>query len=678
MHLLRMKRVTFLVICMGAVALLFGIAGAALASEGSASIFDPITHTEACSPRSIPGPQKVEVTISITNQAKVEVPVVLLGPGYTQLNTYTLEAGATVTYTGQPEVTEAELKDGKIMYYLDYRRFMDIDGHIASEGSYDYAEETEVTTVPFSVPISKSSSSSASASLKASYSITPQSASRGQTVTLVYTLTNDGEADVVDVAITNTNLGKDSKVSIPRIGAGETVIENYQYTMGGKAVTSRPKVQYKPEGGGEKDAKTLNLDTEQIKFDRLGVTANLKSLNKTEVQPGTEIELSINLANTSNVTYKNVRVSNPELGDIASGIELKSGNGKVTETKKVTVAATKEYIFYITGASDDGKELNITSNIIRATALDMNKQLQFDIQASTETLEIYEEPAEIDFLISVRNTGATTGTELNLMHGKTKIAEIGTMAPGEERVFAKRLLISMHGEFGFSVAGLNGQGLEQTVTQKPEEKLYVAFAEPTPTPAPTRAPTEIPVETEVPIASPTEDKSENGMTLLWVLAGVLMVALLAVLGVIAVGRRQQAQEEAKSDSAIDSIQRGSRRDYTSKHKPIQDAPRGRRDVQDDGEGEEYGVDYDKELAELSAKSFLAEGTGLAEGLSMSELAAKYGRPDQEEEPTPRKRKHAVGEPAAKTERKPHDDLSDGGADEPGEPTRRRRARAAGA
>ncbi|MCL2544501.1 MAG: hypothetical protein FWE77_01135 [Clostridia bacterium] len=643
-----MKRIAFLAICLGVVLLLFGVAGTAAATDGGER--NPFSISASASPRSIAEPRQVDITITVTNlgESAGSIPVRLYDPNRTQLSfPAELGQGQSATYTGKWSVTEEELANGKINFRYTYRSPAD---------GIDYSGVV-------SASISRTSgTSSSSARLTASYTISPESASRGQTVTLTYTLRNNSGTDMVDVVITNPNLTKE-RVNIARIPAGETVSRNYQYTMGTRSVTSKPRVSYKPEGGGNKDVRTIsNIGSKTIRYERGGVTANLRSSSRADVEPGTKLDLTLTITNTSGTAFKDVKITSELLGDIATGIELSANNGKHTETKTITVEQSAEYVFQITGTGADGKALDITSNMIQVTALDMSKRLQLAIEASTDTLQIYEEPAEIDFVITVQNIGEATGTDLVLMHGKTTIADIGTLAPGEERVFAKRLLASMHGTFGFSVTGLNGQGVTQTVTQKDDEMIFVAYAEPTPMPTSPPLPTAAPTTeaTDIPISGGTTDDSEGGgMTLLFVLAGVLLAALFAVLGMIVIGRRRQAQEEAKSDAAIDSIERASRRDYmggTSKHKPVQASKPTRGGAKEGADADAEDADYRVDLAEEfergkpPSKPAPAAGVSLTSGLSMSELAAQYGRPGQEEAPAARRRARSGEEAPARTTR----------------------------
>jgi len=667
-----MKRVAFLVICMGAFALLFAAMGVALAGDASANT-SSFSISPSVSPASISGPQEVTVTITITHLGETveDISITLMDPNRNQVSlpNSKLSPGDKVTYSGKWAVSEAELANGRFVYNLSWGN----------------------TTRAIPVPISRATASSTSGSsggssggrLTASYTITPEVASRGQTVTLAYTLHNGSDTDIIDVVITNSNLSSRDRVTIPRIGAGETVTQNYQYSMGNRSITSRPRVTYRVEGAS-RNTTISNIGTKTIRFERGGVTANLRTSSRTEVEPGTNLTLTLNLNNSSAVSYKDIKVTSPQLGDIATGIELRANNGRHSVTHTFAVEKTDEYAFLVTGTGSDGRTLDISSNFIRITALDMSRQLQLAIQATTDTLEIYEEPGIIDFVVSVRNTGEATGNDLVLMHGKTTIADIGTLAPGEERVVAKRLLASMHGTFGFSVIGLNGQGVSQTVTQDEKEMVYVAFATPPPpTPAPTERPTEPPEEEEdIFVSGATGDDSGNGMTLLWVLAGVLMAALAAVLGMIVVSRRRQAREKAQSESAIDSMERGPRRDYTgntTKHKPIQDSPR--RDALDVFDDLDVGLEYAQEINPPKPRPAKPakpmEGVGLTSGMSMSELAAKYGRPEQPEqdETVPSRTVDDAASAYLARMREPAE------RDERGDPpeyTRRRRARSADA
>ena len=122
-----MKRAAFPVICLGALLFLLAAMGTALGAEGG-DVYDPISISASCAPKSISGPQEVTVTITVTNHADADfdVPIALTGPDRTALSLpngiTTLAQKQMVTYTGKWSVSADDLAAGKIIYYLSYQR----------------------------------------------------------------------------------------------------------------------------------------------------------------------------------------------------------------------------------------------------------------------------------------------------------------------------------------------------------------------------------------------------------------------------------------------------------------------------------------------------------------------------------------------------------------------------
>ncbi len=631
-----MKKSYLIALCLAAALLVCGLPSLVLGDD-----YHPVTVSSSCSPKSISSPQKVTVTIVVTNIAdgNVSVPVALYDPSK---NAVSFQGGVTsigqsqkATYVGTYNVTKEDLDKGKFNFYVKYNIFKN-DTSVPTAESY---------TRTLSIPISKGKASTAS-KLTTEHKISPSSASKGQTVTLTYTITNTGSNAVTNVQITNTSLTKD-KINISRIDAGDKVTKTFQYTMGSKSIKSKPKVTYRNEGSDK--VLTLNtIPSKTIELEKGGVIVNLKAKDKSEVKPGEKVELTCTITNNSNVSYKDVKISDPLLGDIATGIELKANTGKHTETKTVTVNETADYSFLVEGASESGKELSISSNPVHLVAIDMTKQLQLEIIAQAQSTEIYEEPSEVVFAVTVKNVGVAEGKDLLLKHGKTTIAKIPSLPSGEEQTFVKALLVSMGGTFRFDVSGVNEQGTTQEIEGNEVKVPYLMPTEPPPPPTP--EPTDAPFAeaTDEPVVAGTTGENQGGntgMLLLWGLAGLLLLALVVVLVFILLGRRRESSAAPRGEAVVDSIQRGARRDYGSQHRPAHAQPRtGRgtapreRPVAADFDTEEFDNDYDPAYSAYDTDAYDADAhdanAPLSSSASLHDLASKYGRPEPEERPKP--------------------------------------------
>lgn len=576
--------------------------------------YNPIVVTSASAPKSISGPQKVTVTISVSNNADdaaiPAIPVTLYDPAGNQVS---FSGGVTqvgyqqkATYTGDWSVTADELNAGQIKFKLSY-------------SVYDTDLQALVgASKVVSVGISKTK---ASAKVTGAYTISPSTATKGQKVTLTYTVSNVGNTDVIEVQVTNVNLSKNDKVTFGRIKAGEQVTKTYEYEMGSKTVKSRPKVTYKADGN--KNVETVYMKEESIQFRKGDITVNLKAKPETEVKPGTKVDLICTITNTSNVGFEKLKITDPILGDIATNISLaaKGKKGDVhVETKTVEVSETGDYTFHVVSEAE-GEELDRPSNTVRLVAIDMSKQLQLSVSSEVQSMEINEKPAELVFVLTVKNTGEVPGKDLVLKHGNTTIAKIPALAPGEEQVLAKKLLVSMEGKFKFTISGANEQGTMQSFDSN---ELQVAFVEPTP--LPTVAPTaEPPPENEdaTPIPAPTASAENTGtggigMTLLYVMAGLLVLALAAVIAMVFIGRRRGANDSNAEELVLDSMQRGTRREYAAQHRMAHTQSKRQPTDELDVDGLDY-PGYEDAPEELS----------LSGNASIRELAAVYGRPNEQ-------------------------------------------------
>ena len=527
--------------------------------------YDPISTTGSCAPKAMTGPQTVTVTITVRNggDATLTQPVKLYDPNGSQVaftngsNAVTLKQQERVTYVGDWAVTADELAAGKIKYKLSY-------------AVYDEDGNAKGTSRVISVPIQKTVPT---AKVTADYTVAPTMAAKGQKVTLTYTVSNVGNVDAENIVITNPNL-TDKKITIARLPAGEQAVETFEYTMGSKTIKFKPKVTYKAVGS-TKVTSITNMAQKTIDLAKGDVTVNLKATGATTALPGAPITLTCTITNKSNVTYTDVLISDPQLGQIASGVELKAKTGTYTVEKVIAVEEVTDYAFTVTGQSASGQTLELTSNAIHVVAIDVNKILQLEVSAEAETLSIRENPAEMVFTITVKNIGNVPGKNLAVKASGTTIETIPELAAGEEIAITKLVAVSMAGKFMFTVSGVDEQGTTQSFDTN---ILQVIQLDPTPEPPPpTQAPTEAPEGMQVePTDTPpptipaanrdTTDGSGTGgggMTLLYIMAGLLVLLLVAVLAMVVLSRRRRAQEEAEAEAAVDTFERGARRGYAT-------------------------------------------------------------------------------------------------------------------
>lgn len=520
-----------------------------LALPASAADYDPITTSSACVPKTLVEPGEVEVTIKVYNggDEDMQSPMTLYDPDGNAVSNFTdvtLKAGQSQSWNGKWNVTKEQMEEGKLRFALRYEL-------AAGEGDPVQVNKTIAVGIQQDAPTPK---------LTASYTVTPNPAQAGQEVVLTYTLSNTGNVAVTNVQITNTKLTSD-KINVSRIEPGDKVTREYTYKMGKKKVTFKPKVTYRAEGS-DKVLTIANMAQKTLEVATGGLDLTLTGENVTGVMPGAKAKLTLKLKNTGNITYTGMQITDSVLGEIESGLEIKPGEEKTVE-KEFTVQESADHAFTVTGDSSAGGTIENSSNKVSVVALDASRALNLEVTAQAGQTVIRDKPATVAFAVTVRNVGTVDGTNIELYHGKTKIATLESLPAGEETQIVREFTVSMEGTFQFTaVYKLHVDGQEEAVEQHfSSPEIMIAYVAPTAEPV-TPPPTIAPVVTLEPEATAVPEKTGSfGMTILYVVAGLLIVALAAVLVLILAGRRRASGPHA---AAMDGFERGGSRRYTSR------------------------------------------------------------------------------------------------------------------
>lgn len=523
-----------------------------LVAINAGAVYDPIKVTSSVDPKALTGPQSVNVTIRVVNTGEGEITdtITLYDPAGDRVASWDrLALNGSEVYNGSWSVTSDELSDGKMKYKLSY-------------SVYDDDGNAQPSSKVVSVAISRAS---ASAKLTGDYSVSPSVASKGQTVTFTYTLSNVGNVDIKEIYITNPNV-TEATAAVELLAAGDKVTKTQSVVMGDKALSSKPRITYKAVGGDDK-AVVLSLAEKTIELAESGLAVSLAVTGESEVTPGSTVELVLTVENAGNLTYTNLSVSEPSLGDFITGLDLKPG-AKQVERRNLKVDESAEYTFIARGQDSTGQTVEVPSNTISVMAIDQSKILQMAVTASTDTTYITQTPEIAEFTITIKNTGDSEGSEIKVMHGETTIALVGTVDPGQTVTLVKNIEMSMQGTFQFTVVGKGEQGLETSVTTDP---IVIAFMEPTPEPPPP-TPTLVPATPE---PSPTPEPEQGfgaGINWLYVIIALLVVLVILLVILMLIRRRNNKDGGGGDDggvnpNSVDTVVMGTHRDYTGTKKP---------------------------------------------------------------------------------------------------------------
>ena len=523
--------------------------------------YDPITTSSACVPNTLVEPGPVDVTIKVYNSGDTDMqsPMTLYDPNGEAVENFvdvTLAAGQSQSWNGTWNVSQEEMAEGKLRFALRYE--------LNAGGAAVQVNKTIAVSIQQDAP---------APSLTASYTVTPNPAQEGAEVTLTYTLSNTGNVAVTNVQITNEEL-TDERINISRIETGERVTREFVYEMGDEAVTFKPKVTYRADGSdrvltiGTMAQETIEVAEGDLELELVG------GENVVGAMPGDKATLTLTMRNTGNITYSNIQITDSVLGEIESGLELGPGEEKTVQ-REFTVQESADHAFTVTAVSSAGGEIEHTSNKVSVVALDLERAVNLEVSAEAGQTVIREKPAVVAFAVTVRNIGEVDAQNVELYQGDTLVATIDSIPAGEEARVVKEYSVSMEGTFQFTaVSYMEVEQQEEPLQQRFDSpEVVLAYVEATPEPV-TPPPTLAPVATVEPVATEApETGASAGMVALYVLAGVLGVALLAVLGLMIAARLRGAGSPAAA--AVDGFERGGSRSYTARPGTQRRRPRER-------------------------------------------------------------------------------------------------------
>lgn len=650
----------------------------ALALPASAE-YDPITTSSACVPNTLVEPGPVDVTIKVYNSGDTDMqsPMTLYDPNGEAVENFvdvTLAAGQSQSWNGTWNVSQEEMAEGKLRFALRYE--------LNAGGAAVQVNKTIAVSIQQDAP---------APSLTASYTVTPNPAQEGAEVTLTYTLSNTGNVAVTNVQITNEEL-TDERINISRIETGERVTREFVYEMGDEAVTFKPKVTYRADGSdrvltiGTMAQETIEVAEGDLELELVG------GENVVGAMPGDKATLTLTMRNTGNITYSNIQITDSVLGEIESGLELGPGEEKTVQ-REFTVQESADHAFTVTAVSSAGGEIEHTSNKVSVVALDLERAVNLEVSAEAGQTVIREKPAVVAFAVTVKNIGEVDAQNVELYQGDTLVATIDSIPAGEEARVVKEYSVSMEGTFQFTaVSYMEVEQQEEPLQQRFDSpEVVLAYVEATPEPV-TPPPTLAPVVTVEPVATEApETGASAGMVALYVLAGVLGVALLAVLGLMIAARLRG--EGSPAAAAVDGFERGGSRSYTARPGTQRRRPRERVELEPraDDEPRDEGAEQaaPDEPPARGRRSRPEPEQPSATGEEQQEFEAeppveaapeeeKEAEPEARPEPAPEAERPAAPERRARAERRarpePEEEEDDYGepVDAPAKPARAKR------
>jgi len=162
----------------------------------------------------------------------------------------------------------------------------------------------------------------------------------------------------------------------------------------------------------------------------------VKTSDKTEVrQAGEEVEYTLTVTNTGNVTLTNVTVVDPLTGLNQNAGTLNPGASAVINTTYVVTQADVDSGSIANVATATGKAPNETTVQSQdEVTIEAIQNADIDVEITDNDAEITKAGQEIVYTITVTNTGNVTLENVTIVDSKTGLViNIGTLKPGESK-----------------------------------------------------------------------------------------------------------------------------------------------------------------------------------------------------------------------------------------------------
>lgn len=522
-------------------------------SGGSASMQqDPegaLSFTLSVEPASMTSPGTVTVSARVSNAGNEDIttPLSLYDPDGKLVTSFSdggslmkLPSGENFLWQGQYSVKQNHLDEGKLVYTLRYN-------------SQDAAGALIEKNIPATAEINYTGEK---VDLKVNRTITPEVVRRGKTATVIYELINQGNVKLNNITIRENRLISAKVQKVASLKPGESAQITFTKPNVTGDLSSSATVTYTKEG--DRKTQQLTVPSFDIPLAKPGLQYTLTS-DKTQYNIGETAVLTLQVKNAGNITYSNVTVTDPVLGEVFSNVQIAAGQTREL-TKEVAVNETTTYKFTLKLEDNTGTTMEEKVPDLKVSAYAEGQMLRLNLTLIASSETIHSMPGDIRFDLTVTNDSNTTAKNIRIRHAQKDIYTINELAPGQTTIVSRDFSLSQAGKYQFSATAIDIQNNPVEFLSNPLEIAYVV-----PTAAPTReiVATITPPVTHSPV--PADYSSSNGpikdilFTLTLVFGGLFVLALLLVV----VSLIARARARAKSNAAYDTFELAGARDYTA-------------------------------------------------------------------------------------------------------------------
>lgn len=332
----------------------------------------------------------VQLSISIANDSSYTMENITItnnGTRFFETNGVTIASGETATFSQNVSIPAALL--GQAIVF-----------------DISWTENGEIKVSSAAVTILNSGVNAAEAALSVSVKASSSQASRGDTITLTYTITNSGVSPVSGISLTDKEIaGRTPMATDITVEPGTPYVFIYEYTMGSSTVVSAPTVSFTGSDGTTVSVsgseKTLGMVNSKITV---------------EVTQGAATEegqtFTILLTNNGNQRISKIKVTD-ELGNSVNSdaISLAIGESR-TLTYTVPTTEARNVVFNISGV--DATNTNYSDHTKSFAVKEYIDPSLIGISFSAEVASPLDASGSISLNFVVENTGSIDMQNLTL------------------------------------------------------------------------------------------------------------------------------------------------------------------------------------------------------------------------------------------------------------------------
>ena len=261
----------------------------------------------------------------------------------------------------------------------------------------------------------------ADALLRATFNASKTQATRGEVITLTYTLTNLGSTTISVKSVTDKGVSSKDIAKNVKVEPGEPLVIPFEYTMGAATVTSSPVITYTDAAGA---TQTLTM-----KETTLGMVMSKLSTEVTQGEPTVNgVPFTIQINNNGNQKISDIQVTD-EQGNKVNGAGFALAVGESRQLSYTVLSDAERYVvFTIKGKSASGEAYeNKTKSFVVRKYID---PALLGIEFSASVVETLNSSGSIKVSFSVNNTGSLEMKNL-IISEKTVEQKEGEEAPTE-------------------------------------------------------------------------------------------------------------------------------------------------------------------------------------------------------------------------------------------------------